>query len=557
MLSSTYAQPQFSQNNWFSSNYYGIPEEERTVLFEDEFEDNRNQWDLRALNVNMRIQDDLYCESKAAQNVDRYLNVPLNELGNYELELRMRFVRGEDQNATGLTFGRDEQGSGYYFLFVPRGRYKIYKQDRSGRGEGQSIQGWQPSQEVIRYASNTLTVRKVESEWYFFINRELVARKPAQKFFGNNIGFVIGGNMSVEIDYLKVTEIHGTDNQGPTLDLYQPLLGDSQHAIFDDPNQIIKGRLMDPSGIASLMINDTPISINGDGTFSASIMLPKGSTLITLVARDNYQNLVRKAFYMTYPGPRPSTAGISPMAPEGPANGGKNYLLMIGIDTYSAWNDLHNAVRDCEDLAEELVYNYQFDKEHIVRLYNNKATRENILEAFEDLQARITENDNLLVYYAGHGYYDEQSERGYWVPTGARLSKIADFIRNSTIHDYVKSIDSRHTFLIADACYAGSLFANARGVYSPNARSRWAFTSGDIEKVWDGQPGQNSPFAQYLLRALRENRKQRLRADQLINEVKVAVSRNTAQTPQGLPLQNAGDEGGIFYFERRQTAYNR
>ena len=84
-----------------------------------------------------------------------------------------------------------------------------------------------------------------------------------------------------------------------------------------------------------------------------------------------------------------------------------------------------------------------------------------------------------------------------------------------------------------------------------NNRSRWAFTSGDIEKVWDGQPGQNSPFARYLIRILRNNTKPSLQANELVNTVRELVQRNTAQTPQGSALKNVGDLGGIFTFERR------
>jgi hypothetical protein len=221
------------------------------------------------------------------------------------------------------------------------------------------------------------------------------------------------------------------------------------------------------------------------------------------------------------------------------------------VNEYDNWSKLHNAVRDCGDIMTLLTTEYQFDKENVITLFNEMATRENILETFENLQDRLTDDDNLLIYYAGHGYYDEKSELGYWVPVNSRLNKIPDFIRNSTIHDYVKTIPSHHTLLIADACYAGSLFAKSRGIVNEDNRSRWAFTSGNIEKVWDGQPGQNSPFARYLLNILRSNRSPRLRADELINTVADLVARNTAQTPVGAPLQNVGDDGGVFTFRRR------
>lgn len=230
---------------------------------------------------------------------------------------------------------------------------------------------------------------------------------------------------------------------------------------------------------------------------------------------------------------------------------GKNYIVLIGVNEYDYWNPLHNAVRDCNDLSYVLTSKYQFEEADVITLFNNQATRENILELFERLQDKVEENDNLLIYYAGHGYYDSQAGLGYWVPADARLNKVPDFIRNSAIHDYLRTIPSHHTLLIADACYAGSLFSSSRGIINESNKSRWAFTSGDIEKVWDGQPGENSPFARYLIRYLNNNNAQSIRANDMINAVSMIVQRNTSQNPRGDALMNVGDEGGVFILYKK------
>ena len=78
-----------------------------------------------------------------------------------------------------------------------------------------------------------------------------------------------------------------------------------------------------------------------------------------------------------------------------------------------------------------------------------------------------------------------------------------------------------------------------------------SFTSGNIEKVWDGEPGQNSPFAAFLINTLRHNLRPKLRASDLIHQVSLKVSRNTRQTPIGSALDLVGDEGGVFVFYRK------
>lgn len=542
---------------WSPAYYYGIPEAAKEIAFFDEFVDESYQWDTRSNGLNIRPkvnakEDVLYCQSRSQYADGHFWQVPIRPHENYEMEIRFFYSDGPERNPIGLTFGRNMSGEAFSFLVTPQRKYSIHKVNGIGRGSDDKHASWNFSQEIAKYAANRLTVRKVGSEWYFFINERLVAQEKAQNLFGNGVGFTVGGNMTTEIDYLKVSRLRNTDKSGPNIRLLKPIVSGDEVIRFSEPKQYIKGKLSDLSGIKSLKINDTPIRVGPTGEFSASIVLRKANeaTPITIIAEDHFGNKSKEELYMSY-FPEPPTNFLQPTVNTSTKRG-KNYLLVVGINNYRYWNPLHNAVKDGSDIAFELTSRYNFDRNNVVTLYNERATRENILETLEGLQARITENDNLLIYYAGHGFYDQQMDRGYWVPVEARLDKTPDFVRNSTIHDMIKAIESQHTLVIADACYAGTLLADHRSVPMEGKTSRWAFTSGNIEKVWDGQPGQNSPFAKYLLRILRENKKPRLRADDLFDSVSQIVKRNTAQTPVFKPLRFVGDEGGIFVFEKKR-----
>lgn len=551
----------YAQTNWEPENFYGIPEKDKQVAFWDLFEDNRYKWDLGSLYLSERIEDgDYYCASITSHTYTKRRLVPMNQSGNYEIEVVMRYVKGSDESMTGLTFGRDVRGSEYNFFFSPRGNFRVTKYDR---GRTTDLKSWTPCKVLNKYSYNSLMVRKVADQWYFFVNHQLVEQMAARPFFGNEFGFTIGGHMAVEVDNLRISEIRNIDNMGPQITLLQPGISADGKGRFTERHQIIKGKVYDVSGPVSLMINGQPITVSSQGIFTASLHLPDGTTDISIEAKDVFENVSTKDFSMEFMPDQPLAYSYSPQTQtssgrnvSAPAYGaqkkGKNYILLIGVNSYQNWTPLHNAVKDCKDIAGTLTSYYQFEDDNVITLFNEEASRENILETFESLQEMLTEHDNLLIYYAGHGYYDETSELGYWVPVNARLNKIPDFIRNSTIHDYLRTINTKHTFLIADACYAGSLFASYRGnSLNENAKSRWAFTSGDIEKVWDGQPGHNSPFARYLIRYLRSNTERTLQAQDLIEAVSVAVERNTAQTPQGSSLRRAGDEGGVFVFHRK------
>lgn len=239
------------------------------------------------------------------------------------------------------------------------------------------------------------------------------------------------------------------------------------------------------------------------------------------------------------------------------SEGGKNYLMIIAIDKYKHWKSLANAVKDARDLKAVLKEKYGFIDENIFEYLNEEASPENIRDAFESLKAKATPQDNLLIYYSGHGSYDPSFDLGYWVPSNGRLggNATSTYVPNDHIRNYVKALDFRHIFLIADACFSGSLFATEAGKRGGNEeevkeslKSRWGLSSGNLEEVSDGEKGKNSPFATALINYLKSNLKDRLRASEIIEYVKAQVTANTQQTPIGNHLAGVGHEGGSFIF---------
>ena len=107
-----------------------------------------------------------------------------------------------------------------------------------------------------------------------------------------------------------------------------------------------------------------------------------------------------------------------------------------------------------------------------------------------------------------------------------------------------------HIFLVADACFSGSLFvADEDLTFKPNndeVPSRWALTSGNMEEVADGETGTNSPFAKYLIQGLQENSRDYIPVSELINFVKFKVKNEYNQSPIGKPLNVPGNRGGEY-----------
>lgn len=236
----------------------------------------------------------------------------------------------------------------------------------------------------------------------------------------------------------------------------------------------------------------------------------------------------------------------------------KYYALIIGESEYADDKivDLDNPVKDAVEFSHVLRDYYTFDAGNITLLTN--PGRAEIVESFDALSKKITDKDQFLIFYAGHGVWDETLRQGYWLPSDARLNSKAQWLSNSTIRDYVGGIQSKHTLLITDACFSGGIFKE-RGVNFENSRammemyrlpSRKAMTSGALKTVPD-----QSVFITYLIKNLTSNQQPLLSAEDLFRTFKIAVINNSpnGQVPQYGAIGQVGDEGGDFIFLRRNT----
>ena len=233
----------------------------------------------------------------------------------------------------------------------------------------------------------------------------------------------------------------------------------------------------------------------------------------------------------------------------------KYYALIIGVSDYEDENivDLDQPVHDAVNLRNVLSRYYTFEEENIIFLQN--PDRSSIIEAFDRLSEEVTSTDQLLIFYAGHGIWDTKLEQGFWLPSNAKQSSKAQWISNGTIRDYIRAIDSKHTLLIADACFSGGILKERAAFMESRAMvelykmpSRKAMTSGTLITVPD-----QSVFIEYLTKNLRENEYPVVTAGQIFNKFKIAVINNSAngQVPQYGVIHQADDEGGDFVFLRR------
>ncbi len=234
---------------------------------------------------------------------------------------------------------------------------------------------------------------------------------------------------------------------------------------------------------------------------------------------------------------------------------GKYYALIIGISDYDNYKlNLTRPTLDAKRLRNLLVSKYNFESSDVKLLLN--PTRQDILSELYSLRKILTKADNLLIFYAGHGMYDEDAGQGYWWPKNADSESPSNWLSNSDLRDQIRGIKASHVLLISDACFSGGIF-RTRGTQSIRDASfdiislyklpsRRAITSGTMTTVPD-----NSIFFDYLLKTLESNANEYLSSQKLIDSFRAIVINNTLQIPQDGIISETGDEGGDFIFIKR------
>ena len=243
---------------------------------------------------------------------------------------------------------------------------------------------------------------------------------------------------------------------------------------------------------------------------------------------------------------------------------GKYYALLIGNSIYDdeRWDDLLSPKNDIKQIKAVLDKSYKFEK--IITVIDG--TKKEILNGFIELSKLSTDNDYVLIYYAGHG--DIKYEQAYWIPKDGTEWINGDWIDINYLDAFIREeIKAHHLAVLVDSCYVGSKFKglnlldnmteeDLKKNYKKqlendlNARARSVLSSGSVGPVSDTVAGTgNSLFALTLINFLEAYQKSSIP----VNLKNVAWNMDqyfagTNQKPHYYNPATWADGGGDFIF---------
>ncbi len=361
--------------------------------------------------------------------------------------------------------------------------------------------------------------------------------------------------------------------RGPTIQIVDPLVvltrgirveqGRIPVTIDVNRQSRLSGRVTAPAGLRSLTVNGQQAVADEQGMFMVSLSglktSPRGLPIdLFAVDAQNKQGSM-KLIVLTPDG----VAKAEEEEVIATSGFGQYHALVIGNDHYRQWVPLNTAIADATAVSALLKDRYGFQ----VTLLKD-ATRKDMLKALNELRKTLTERDQLLIYYAGHGFLEPSIDRGYWIPIEGDLQDNSEWIEFPAITDLLQLIPAKQVLVVADSCFAGKLTRSALGHIGPesvdqsrqgllrelgNRKIRTALTSGGAKPVLDDGGAGHSVFATAFLKVLTDNATA-IETEQLYwavrsHVVQTAERLKFEQIPTYAPIHMAGHEGlGDFVF---------
>jgi hypothetical protein len=354
----------------------------------------------------------------------------------------------------------------------------------------------------------------------------------------------------------------------PKLSVITPKLAMTRSGVMAAPlltqlssYQVI-GRVYPSQGLRALKVNDQDIAkkVDENGIFEVNVSLSSSDTPVSIEAISQDGLSTVETFVLSQEAQANSAAKrvTSKLFQRRMRSDlGTFYALVIGNNSYQEFPALSTAVNDADAIGAILKNRYGYRTDVL-----KNATRVQVLQKLAALSESLKANDNLLIYYAGHGQIDGTG-KGYWVPVDGKKADAGTWIGNDQITNYLGAMAAKHVMVIADSCYSGTLGGAAVRpiplaakdddiLFVSRVKARTVLSSGGLAPVLDSGANGHSIFAAALIRSLNTtdglSEGYRVYEDLFQQVAQRSAVLRVSQRPQYSALKHAGHEGSEFFF---------
>ena len=199
--------------------------------------------------------------------------------------------------------------------------------------------------------------------------------------------------------------------------------------------------------------------------------------------------------------------GLGAQQTPGRPGGTVGFAIVVGVSEYSEATGLaalRFAAKDANDMADALT-----GKGYVVRrMLNGDATRSLVLKALRDLSATVTERDQVLFYFSGHGFQDN-NDHNLLATYGVTAEGIG--IDGLSLDDVLGTLDSmkaKSTAALVDACRSQATRDKSAGPLPfrdlpKGVKTAVLYSTSPKEASFEDERQSQGVFTRYLLEGLK------------------------------------------------------
>lgn len=534
-------EPPVVMRTFGEASYTDFSSADKEIVFSDDFSTNSYGW-YEGREDNCRIFDyqpgflqlESICTGNyTTMNFNSDNGFFIDDTRDFEIEVSIYPVSGEDDNGNSLSWGKAKDGDNRYMFGITRnGQFSIWKYN----GNWVSWKEWTESTFINKQNYNLLTIRKVGSYYYFFINKGLVHQQPFESFFGQRLSFQSNQNAVARFDNIRIAYLRKQqgDKSGPTITLFEPEVAINGRVDEVNKQILVKGRAYDASGLFEVTINGEDAVIHENSNFELLVRLGIGDNRIEIKASDTKNNASEFAFTIhrsepqaltrvenklpQSPGDKTVVSDVDVNIPAGRIQRPDAIAVVIGNRDYTNTKTVDFAVNDARVIREYLIKALGFQEGNI--LYYENATKgqfEMLFGTEMNEKGKLFNTvmpglSDVFVFYSGHGAPGLKDQKGYFVPVECdpNYVEISGFDSN-VFYKNLGKLPAKSVTVVLDACFSGAnVFSNispivikAQSATRPENINVLGSSSGSQVSSWYNDKG-HGLFTYFFLKSLQD-----------------------------------------------------